>query len=238
MAVSYMDYTSPNARFFFDLRNGLFFRKDAQNYFNQLTAYQMNTLGNTSLLDIHLSRGNLIEPHYHQNASELVVCISGSFVLSLLNPFTKELRHIPIGPGQTGNAPQGWWHYEIATADNTHLLAIFDAPVVEFIGGSDLLRLTPPDVLARAYCLDEAKVKETLTVPFADTVYIGPPAGCGQPPVPATVMSADGGAQPAAYPAAYGGYPQLHAQSGYGANQQQQTGFNPGWGQGRPACCG
>ena len=89
---------------------------------------QLNTLENTSLLDIYLSTGNVVEPHIHQNAAELVYCISGSAVVSLLNPFTNQILNLPIQPGQVANIPQAWWHYEIATADNTHLLAIFDAP--------------------------------------------------------------------------------------------------------------
>lgn len=104
---------------------------------------QLNTLENTSLLDIYLSTGNVVEPHIHQNAAELVYCISGSAVVSLLNPFTNQILNLPIKPGQVANIPQAWWHYEIATADNTHLLAIFDAPTPEVIFGSDILRLTP-----------------------------------------------------------------------------------------------
>ncbi|PYI56541.1 cupin domain-containing protein [Paenibacillus flagellatus] len=177
MAVSYMDYTSPSATFTYDLRDNRFFTKDAQNYIDMLSVNQLNTLGNVSLLDIFLSKGNVVEPHYHQNASELVYCIEGAAVVSVLNPFTKRLNHYPIRPGQVANAPQGWWHYEVATADRTHLLAIFDAPVPEFIGGSDLLRLTPADIWAHTYCLDEAMVKRTLA-PITETVFIGPPADC------------------------------------------------------------
>lgn len=177
MAISYMDYTAPGVQFTYDLSKNNFFTKDAANLINALSVKQLNTLGNVSLLDIYLSKANVIEPHYHQNASELVYCISGSAVVSILNPFTKELLNFPIAPGQVANVPQGWWHYEMATADSTHLLAIFDAPVPEFIPGSDLLRLTPPGVLAYTYCLDEAKVKETLA-PITQTVVIGPPANC------------------------------------------------------------
>ncbi len=177
MSVSYMDYSSPSVQFTYDLNNNPFFKKDNRNYINVLSINQLNTLGNVSLLDIYLSTGNVIEPHIHQNASELVYCISGAAVVSLINPFMKELRNFPIQPGQVANVPQGWWHYEIASVDNTHLLAIFDAPVPEFIGGSDLLRLTPASVFARTYCLNEAKVKDTLA-PITKTVVIGPPIDC------------------------------------------------------------
>lgn len=108
MSVSYMDYASPSAQFAYDLKDNTFFKKDSQNYIFSLSIQQLNTLGNVSLLDIYLSIGNVIEPHIHQNASELVYCISGAAVVSLINPFTKELRHFPIGPGQVANVPQGW----------------------------------------------------------------------------------------------------------------------------------
>jgi hypothetical protein len=85
-------------------------------------------------------------------------------------------------PGQVVNIPQGWWHYEIATLDNTHLLAIFDAPFPDVIYGSDILRLTPSNVLAYTYCLDEANLKNTLA-PLKDTVVLGPPNGCSYNPV-------------------------------------------------------
>lgn len=203
MSISYMDYTSPNVQFAYDVNNSLFFKKDSRNYINVLSINQLNTLGNVSLLDIYLSTGNVVEPHIHQNASELVYCIAGAVVVSLVNPFTKELLNFPIQPGQAANVPQGWWHYEVASVDDTHLLAIFDAPIPEFIGGSDLLRLTPASVLAHTYCLDEAQVKETLA-PITETVFIGPPNDCktGQVEGKAAAHPMAGpAAKPTAYPA-------------------------------------
>lgn len=177
MSTSYMDFTSPDVQFTFDLKNNNFFTKNAHNLINSLSINQLNTLGNVSLLDIYLSKENVVEPHIHQNASELVYCIAGSVVVSLINPFTKKLLNFTITPGQVANVPQGWWHYEIATVDHTHLLAIFDAPIPEFIGGSDLLRLTPASIWAHTYCLNEDQVKKTFA-PITDTVVIGPPNSC------------------------------------------------------------
>lgn len=174
-----MDFTSPSVQFTYDVNTNTFFKKDNSNFINVLSISQLNTLGNVSLLDIFLSTGNVIEPHTHQNATELVYCISGAAVVSLINPFTKELLNFPITPGQVANVPHGWWHYEIASVDNTHLLAIFDAPVPEFIGASDLLRLTPANVFAHTYCLNEEQVKETFA-PITETVVIGPPLHCNQ----------------------------------------------------------
>ncbi|MCR8985200.1 cupin domain-containing protein [Brevibacillus laterosporus] len=177
MAISYMDYTTPSTEFTYDLNDNPIFQKDSRNYINELSIMQLNTLGNVSLLDIFLSLSNIVEPHYHQNASELVYCISGSAVVSLINPFTNELLNFSITPGQVANVPMGWWHYEIASEDNTHLLAIFDAPIPETIFGSDILRLTPSNILAYTYRLNEAKVKDTLA-PIQNTVVIGPPKNC------------------------------------------------------------
>lgn len=149
----------------------------------------MNTLGNVSLLDIFLSKGKYVEPHIHQNASELVYCVSGSAVVSFINPFTNQLINLPIKPGQVANVPQGFWHYEVAVEDNTHLIAIFDAPYPQAIFGSDIMRLTPANVMADTYCLDEGKWKEAIAS-IKKTVIIGPSNDCNgrqefEPPVTA-----------------------------------------------------
>ncbi len=205
-----MDFTSPSVQFTYDLRNNTFFKKDDRNYINALSVNQLNTLGNTSILDIYLSTGNVVEPHIHQNATELVICISGAAVVSIINPFTKKLLNFPIQPGQVANVPQGWMHYEVATVDNTHLIAIFDAPVPEFIGVSDMLRLTPASILAHTYCLNEAQVKSTLA-PITDTVVIGPPSNCK--PTSQNLQNK-----------------QQRHQSEYPQQQQQQPVIGNGWG--------
>jgi oxalate decarboxylase/phosphoglucose isomerase-like protein (cupin superfamily) len=172
-----MDYTSPSTQFTFDVNNSTLFKKDNQNYINVLGVNQLNTLENVSLLDIFLSTNNVVEPHYHQNAGELVYCISGAATVSILNPFTKQIQNYPITPGQVANVPQGWWHYEVATVDNTHLLAIFDAPTPEVILGSDILKFTPANIMAHTYCLDENQWKKAIA-PVTPTTYIGPPNNC------------------------------------------------------------
>jgi len=121
----------------------------------------------------------VIEPHYHQNAAELIYCISGAAIVSIFNPFTKEIKNYSIEPGQVANVPQGWWHYEIATENDTHLLAIFDAPTPEVILGSDILKFTPSNVMAHTYCLDETQWKKTIA-PIVPSAYIGPPKDCNR----------------------------------------------------------
>ena len=224
MAVSYMDFTSPNVQYFYDLSNNRFFTKDRGNYINALGVAQLNTLGNNSILDIFLTRGNVVEPHIHQNASELVYCISGAAVISMINPFTKALINVTVSPGQVGNVPQGWFHWEMATKDNTHLLAIFDAPTPEFIAISDFLRLAPPEIVAHTYCLDVAKYKAAIA-PIGDTVVIGPPANCAeyhQPQPQPYAQSAHG-----TVPAKQGMYPSYGQQQGSYPQQGQQRNVPP-----------
>ncbi|MFP7298960.1 cupin domain-containing protein [Neobacillus niacini] len=175
--VTNLDYSSSTAQFTFDINTSPVMKKDHQNYINVLGIKQLNTLENVSLLDIFLSKGNVIEPHYHQNAAELVYCISGAAVVSILNPYTKQIQNYPITPGQVANVPHGWWHYEVATADNTHLLAIFNAPTPEVILGSDLIKLTPSDIMAHTYCLDENQWKEAIK-PVQPSTFIGPTKSC------------------------------------------------------------
>lgn len=177
--VSYMDYTSPTTQFTFDINKSPLFIKDNKNYINILGIKQLNTLENVSLLDIFLSTNNVVEPHYHQNAAELVYCISGSATVSILNPYTKQILNYTITPGQVANVPQGWWHYEIALVDNTHLLAIFNAPTPEVILGSDILKFTPAKIMSHTYCVDENQWKQAISAVKPST-YIGPYKDCNR----------------------------------------------------------
>ncbi|REE56295.1 Cupin [Paenibacillus taihuensis] len=179
---AYIDYTSPSVQYTFDVNKSLLFKKDANNYINVLGVQQLNSLENTSLLDIFMSPSNVVEPHYHQNAAELVYCVSGAATVSILNPFTKQLLNFPITPGQVANVPQGWWHYEIATAEQTHLLAIFDAPQPEVILGSDILKFTPAKIMSHTYCIDEETWKKAIE-PVKPSTYIGPYTDCNSPKV-------------------------------------------------------
>ncbi|WP_309119179.1 cupin domain-containing protein [Paenibacillus sp.] len=172
-----INYASPSAQFTFDVNDSPLFKKNDDNLINVLGVQQLNTLDNVSLLDIYLSTGNVVEPHYHQNAAELVYCISGAAAVSMLNPFTKQILTYSIAPGQVANVPQAWWHYETATADDTHLLAIFNAPTPEAILGSDLLKFTPANVMAHTYCIDE-KTWKAAVEPVKPSTYIGPYADC------------------------------------------------------------
>lgn len=174
-----MDYTSPSAQFQFDVNQSPLFIKNQENYINILGSKQLNTLDNVSLLDIFLSKNNVVEPHYHQNAAELVYCISGSATVSILNPYTKQLLNYTINPGQVANVPQGWWHYEVALTDQTHLLAIFNASTPDVILGSDILKYTPANIMSHTYCIDENQWKQAIA-PVKPTTYIGPYKNCAE----------------------------------------------------------
>lgn len=102
-----------------------------------------------------------------------VICLDTYTVKGLTN----KLIDLPIKPGQAASIPQGWWHYAVATKDDTHILATHDAPELYTVWGSDILRIMPPQILAQAYCLNEQQVHDTLA-PIKDTVIIGPSNDC------------------------------------------------------------
>lgn len=168
-----IDYTSTNTHYMYDVNTSPFFIKNNKNFINIVGEKQLNTLKNTSILDIYLSKDNIVEPHYHPNMAELVYCISGSITISILNPFTNQVMNFPITEGQVVNIPASWWHYEIATSDNTHILAIFDAPNPEVVLGSNILKFTPAEVMSYTYCLDYNTWRDNINSVSPNT-YIGP----------------------------------------------------------------
>lgn len=174
-----VDYKDPNLPVAADLRKNRFFTKNQSNYINILSQEQLPTMGKVFLLDVFLSAGNIVEPHYHSNASEVIYCITGETVVSMINPKTNELKNVRITPQEAATIPQGWWHYFQASKDNTHVLTIYDTTKLDTVWGSDVLRLTPPQIFAHAYCLNANEVQQTLGS-IKDRVIIGPPAGCKQ----------------------------------------------------------
>lgn len=177
MAVSYMDFTADDLQFKGNMKDHVLFKKNDANYVYELGIEQLNTIGNMTLLDIYLSNGNVFEAHYHQNASELIYCVTGSAIVSMINPDTDELIQVDITPQEVASIPQGWWHYISATANDTHLLSTFDTPMLQTTFGSQILRIMPKDALAHMYCLNEETVEAALD-PIDETVTIGPPSDC------------------------------------------------------------
>ncbi|WP_232695927.1 cupin domain-containing protein [Brevibacillus daliensis] len=169
------ELSSPSLNLCFDLRTAPFFQKNAQNFILQQFAKQLPVMQNLGLLDIFLSKGNSVECHWHPNAAELVYVIQGEAIVSILNPFTLQILTYCVKPPQTVYIPMGWWHWEIATTDHTHLLAIFDNNAAQVVFGSDVLRKTPPEVFQIIYGVNAAQLAEVLK-PIDQTVVIGPPA--------------------------------------------------------------
>lgn len=165
------------SKFTANLTDDIAFKKDAMNFFSEVNNEQIPTIGNLSMLDVFLRANNCFELHYHINATELIYVISGEVEVGLLNAGTNEWESFRLARGEVISVPQGWWHYVCAVKNHTHFLAIFDTGKLETIFGSDMLRKTPPSVLAHIYCLDETKVEEVLK-PIDETVVIGPPADC------------------------------------------------------------
>ncbi|MCT2134628.1 cupin domain-containing protein [Oceanobacillus kimchii] len=173
-------YSNPNRQYFLDVNQERLFTRNDNNYINRLGRDVLDTLGDVSMLDIYLSNGRVVEPHYHPNAAELVYCITGSVVVSFINPFTNERKDITITPGEVANIPKGWWHWEEASEDQTHLLAIFDAPYPQYILGSDILTKTPVEVMAHTYCLDPDTFSEAIAPIGNQSIVIGPTDACIQ----------------------------------------------------------
>lgn len=172
---------SKDAQFTFDLSKKQLFKRNDQNYIDQVGVEQLNTLQHTSILNIHLSKGYVVEPHYHQDADELIYCIRGGVTISMMNPSTKELHHYPIKANQVVNVPQGWWHYIESDANQTQILGVFSAPTPKVILASDILNGTPPEIMAKTYCIDEKKWEEAIK-PMPKSVFIGPPRKCQEEP--------------------------------------------------------
>lgn len=166
-----------NGKFTFDLSENLIFAKDEQNYIDALGIQQLNTIGNIYFLDIFLSKDNYVDLHYHSNASELTYCISGAVEISFINPTPNEWQRFVLTPGDAVSIPQGFWHCAKALEDDTHILATHDTNNLQTIFGSDVLRLTPDEVMANIYCLDEAELANVLA-PMDETIVIGPPTSC------------------------------------------------------------
>ncbi|RED59232.1 cupin domain-containing protein [Cohnella lupini] len=169
---------SPSLNLSFDLTQSVFYQQNEQNFILQQFAAQTPMLQNLGLLDIYLSRGHSIEPHWHPNAAEFVYVVQGEAIVSVLNPFTVQLMTYRVKPPQTIYIPMGWWHWEIAATDHTHLLAIFDNAAAQTVFGSDVLMKTPPEVFQMVYGVNAAQIAQALK-PIDRTVIIGPQSARG-----------------------------------------------------------
>ncbi|PFN98792.1 cupin [Bacillus sp. AFS076308] len=164
--------TSPEL--FFDVSDNVGFRRDPQNVLYEVTSAQIPEMQDLALGDLFLSRAHIREPHWHPNADELDFIISGEVIISILNPSTLELQTYHVKPGQVTFLPKGWWHWITCVTEEAHLLVAFNDGQIQSIEGSDVLRLTPPDVFELAYDVNARKLDRVLS-PIDETVVIGPP---------------------------------------------------------------
>ncbi|MFD2614201.1 cupin domain-containing protein [Paenibacillus gansuensis] len=159
-----------------DSNRVLNYEKDPRNYLTQLFGEQFPAI-DTGLFNIRLSQGNVVQPHWHTNASELVFVISGEVMTSIFNPFTQRLLTYRLSPGQVSQFPRGWFHWIVALSEQAHFLAIFDQPTPDVVLGSDFLRYLPKEIANRAYCANEAAYAAAVA-PITESVILGPPPSC------------------------------------------------------------
>lgn len=171
------DPSDPSFNLFADATTFVAERRDASNYICQLFGPQFPEIKN-GFFNVHMTRGMIVQPHWHTNASEMVFMIQGSTITSVFNPFTQKVMSYQIGSGQVTMLPKGWFHWIVAMTDDVHLLTIFDQPTPDVVFGSDFLRFTPAEVVGRAYCVNPEAYAQAVS-PIQQSTILGPPANCG-----------------------------------------------------------
>lgn len=167
---------SPGLQLAADSSRVLNYKRDPQNYITQLFGQQLPAIQN-GFFNVHMTKGIIVQPHWHTNATEMVFVISGEVITSVFDPFTQKLISYKIQPGQVSIFPKGWFHWIITESEHVHLLTIFDVPTPDIVYGSDFLRFTPKEVMHRAYCVNEEAYARAVA-PIKESVILGPPVGC------------------------------------------------------------
>lgn len=167
--------SSGTPNLFFDSRKNVFFKRDEKNVAYEVTSTQLPAMIGGAFVDLFMTKGHMREPHWHPNAWELDVVVSGEAVTSILNPETNQLQNYHVKAGQTVFIPMGWWHWITAITEEVQLHLFFNNDQFETAEGSDILRLTPPEVFQAAYGVSAEKLEKDLS-PIKESVVIGPPA--------------------------------------------------------------
>uniref|UniRef100_UPI001E2EA408 cupin domain-containing protein n=1 Tax=Paenibacillus forsythiae TaxID=365616 RepID=UPI001E2EA408 len=168
--------SSPEPALAADSNKHINYRRDAHNYLTQVFEAQLPAIP-TGFFNAHMTKGFVVQPHWHTNATELVFVISGEITTSVFNPCTQQLITYKLTPGQVSLFPKGWFHWIVVLSEQAHFLTIFDVPTPDVVYGSDFLKAVPPEVLNRAYCVNEKDYRQAVA-PLQESVIIGPPPGC------------------------------------------------------------
>ncbi|MBZ5750535.1 cupin domain-containing protein [Metabacillus litoralis] len=171
---------SPSLSLVADSTKVLNYKLNSQNYITQMFAAQLPSI-KTGFFNVHMSRGFIIQPHWHTNVNELVFIISGEASVAIFNPFTRKLMTYRLTQGQNIVLPKGWFHWIVALKDQTHMLTIFDKPTPDIVYGSDFLRFTPADIMHLAYCINPDEYNRAVA-PIQASHVLGPPKWCGNQP--------------------------------------------------------
>ncbi|MBM7704360.1 cupin domain-containing protein [Metabacillus iocasae] len=166
--------TSGTPNLFFDSKKSVDFEKNADNVIYKVTSTQLPAMIGGAFADVYLTKGNIREPHWHPNAWELDVVVSGKAQISIIDPDTNKLHNYTANPGQVVFIPMGWWHWITPLSEKLHLHLFFNNDQFETALGSTTLRLTPPEVYELSYGINAKKMADTLS-PIKGPVEIGPP---------------------------------------------------------------
>lgn len=166
--------SSGTPNLFFNSRENIFFKRDDKNIAYEVTSTQLPAMIGGAFVDLFMTKGHMREPHWHPNAWELDVIVSGEAITSILNPETNQLQNYRAKAGQTVFIPMGWWHWITAVSEEAHLHLFFNNDQFETAEGSDVLRMTPPEVFQVAYGVNAEHLAKDLA-PIKESVVIGPP---------------------------------------------------------------
>ncbi|MBM7571355.1 cupin domain-containing protein [Aquibacillus albus] len=162
----------------FEIEKNILFKRNNKNIAYEVSSTQLPAMLGGSLVDLFMTKGHIREPHWHPNAWELDVGVSGKAITSILDPDTLQLHHYEVTPGKVVFIPMGWFHWITPITKEVHLHLFFDNDQVENAELSDVFRFTPPQVYTEAYNINGKKLGE-IVAPIDESVVIGPPDSDG-----------------------------------------------------------
>ena len=72
------------------------FKRNEKNVAYEVTSTQLPAMIGGAFVDLFMTKGHMREPHWHPNAWELDVVVSGEAVTSILNPETNQLQNYHV----------------------------------------------------------------------------------------------------------------------------------------------